>query len=58
MKNKINLINRHFIIFVALSFILVFSFFIDIISFSDKDKKLIIALIIEVIIVEYSMCGI
>ena len=60
MKNKINLIIKHFNNLELFSSILsfVFVFFIYIIFFSVNYKNFIILLIIEVIIEEYKILGI
>ncbi len=58
MKNKINLIIKHFNNLQLFSNILYFAFFNSNIFFSVKDKNFIILLIKEVIREEYKILGI
>ena len=58
MKNKINLISKHFNTFDTFLSIFFVSFFIPKISFSDKDNNLTITFMTMDIIVEYKIFGI
>ena len=58
MKNKVNLICKHFKTFDTFLSTFFSSFFIPKISFSDKDNNLTITFMTVDIIVEYKIFGI